>query len=242
MTGLRGDVMRRHTEPERPAVDAEWRHELIPGFVDARCGACRILVQKSGCEGHVAEVGCHEDVGRGPALEQAPAHLRAIDQRVLRRRGRVIDTAHIHVGAVVQQEIGNRDGLRFVERLLTVSAPRVHERAIGVHESLQLLDPAEPRGNVRRQCRSTGQQKSHRVLVGAVEHGERAVLPVAFHVHVGAGIDERGQHRGVLRGDVRGALAEGKHRIVDSFPDVCRREELLRAGDIAAHAPRRRTP
>ena len=182
----------------------------------------------------VPEAGRHEDVGRGPALEQTPADVRAIDQRVLRRRGLVIDTAHIDARAAVEQEVGNRDGLRLVERLLTVSSPRVNERAIGVHERPQLVEPTEARRHVRRQCRAVRQKESCRVLVGVVEHGVGAVLPVALQVHVGAGGDQRRQHRCVLRGDVRGPLAEGEHRIVDPFPDVCRREELLRAGNVAA--------
>ena len=166
-------------------------------------------------------MGGHENIGRGPALEQAPAHLRAIDQRVLRGRGLVIDAAHIDAGTAIEQEIGNRHGLRLVERLLTVSAPRVDERLVSVHESPQLLEPAKPGGDVRRQRRAAGQQESRSVLVRMVEHGVRTVLPVAFQVHVGAGFDQCGQHRGVLGRDVRGALTEGEHRIVDPLPDVC---------------------
>ena len=146
----------------------------------------------------------------------------------------MIDTAHIDARAAVQQEVGNRDGLRLVERLLTVSSPRVNERSVGVHERPQLVEPTEARRHVRRQCRPVRQEESCGVLVRVVEHGVGAVLPVAFHVHVGAGGDQRPQHRFVLRGDVRGPLAEGEHRIVDPFPDVCQREEPLRAGNIAA--------
>ena len=86
------------------------------------------------------------------------------------------------------------------------------------------------------------EQEARRVLVGVVEHGVGPVLPVALQVHVGAGGDQHRQQRFVLRRDVRGPLAEVEHRIVDARPDVVEREELLRAGDVAATHGRRGTP
>ena len=157
-----------------------------------------------------------------------------MDQRVLRRRGLVIDTADIDARTAVQEEVGNGDRPRLMERLLTVSSSRVDERAVGVHECSQLVEPAKARRHVRRQFRTVPEKKSCGVLVGVVEHSVGAVLPVALQVHVGAGRDQRAQHRGVLRGDVRRPLAEGEHRIVDPFPDVRRRQEPLTAGNVAA--------
>ena len=130
----------------------------------------------------------------------------------------MIDAAHVDPGAAIEQEVGDRDGLRLVERLLAVASARVHERAVGVHQRLQLVEPAESRRHVRRQCRTARQEESRRVLGGVVEHGVGAVLPLALEVHVGAGGDQQPQHRRVLRGDVRGTLAEGEHRIVDPLP------------------------
>ena len=73
-------------------------------------------------------------------------------------------------------------------------------------------------------------------LVGVVEHGVGAVLPVAAQVHVGARADQHLQQRHVLRRGMRGALAEVEHRIVDACAHVVQRDELLRAWDVlAAH-------
>jgi len=175
-----------------------------------------------GCESDVSEMGGHENVGRRPSLEQSPAHLWTIDQGVLRGSGLVIDAAHIDPGTAIQQEIGNRGGLRFVERLLAISASRVDQGSVTVNEPLQILEPAEPRCDIRRQRRAAGQQESRGVLVRAIEHGKRPVRPVAFQVEIGAGLDQRGQHRRGVPGrrDVRGTLTEVEHRIVDSLPDV----------------------
>ncbi|MEP6914810.1 MAG: hypothetical protein ABJC89_04160 [Acidobacteriota bacterium] len=228
------DGVGRHAEAKRPAVDVERRNRRISRLVDASRNAGGIGIQQAGSQADVAETGRHEEIWRGPALEQAPADVRAIDQRVLRGRGLVIDTPRIDLRAAVQQKVGNRDGLRLVKRLLPVSSARVHARGIGVDQRLQLVEPTEPRRRVRRQCRTVREQNACRIFVGIVEHGVGTVLPVALHVHVGAGVDQHRQHRAVLCGNVRGPLAEGEHRIVDSFPDVCRGEELLRAGQVAA--------
>ena len=146
----------------------------------------------------------------------------------------MIDATHIDTGAPIQQEVGDRDGLRFVERLLTVSSPRVNQRSIAIDETLQVVEPTEPRCHVRRQHRTARQQESSGVLVGVVEHGVGAVLPLAFPVHVRAGVDQHREQRRILRRDVCGTLAEGKHRVVDAFPDVHGCEELSRARNVAA--------
>jgi hypothetical protein len=145
----------------------------------------------------------------------------------------VIETADIDPGTAGQQEIGNRNGLRLVQWLLTISAASVDQRIVGVDKGSQLVEPAETSGDIRRQCRATRQQESSGAIVRVVEHAVRAVLPVALEVHVRAGIDEHRQHHLVLRGDVRRPLAEVEHGIVDSFPHVRRCQELPGAADVA---------
>ena len=114
----------------------------------------RIGVEQARRERGVAEAGGHEDVGRGAALEQAPADVGPIDERVLRRRGLVIEAAHVDAGAAVEQPVGDVDGLRFVQRLLTVAAAGVDERGVGVDEPPQIVQPPESRRDVRRQRRA----------------------------------------------------------------------------------------
>ena len=86
MTEPGRDVVRRQSEPERPAVDVQRRNRRIPVFVDAGGDAGWVGIQQSRGKRDVSEARRHEDVGRGPALEQTPAHVRTIDQRVLRGR------------------------------------------------------------------------------------------------------------------------------------------------------------
>ena len=69
-------------------------------------------------------------------------------------------------GAAVEQEVGDRDGLRLVKWLLTVSSSRVNERGVGVDERLQLVEPAESCRHVRRQLRTARQKKPRRAFVG----------------------------------------------------------------------------
>ncbi len=226
---LERDVVRRHAEAKRPAVDVHRRDGRVAGLVNTSGRGGRVGVEQSRRQTEVAEARCHVDVRRGAALEEAAADVRAIDERVLRRRGFVIDAARIHVGAAVQQEVGNRDGLRLVERLLAVPSARVHERGVGRDQSLQLVEPAEPRRHIGRQRRAATDEESRGVLVRVVEHGVRAVLPVASQVHVGAGGDQHLEHLRALRGDVRGTLAEVEHRRVDLVPNVRGCEELSHA-------------
>ena len=226
--------VRRQAEPERPAVDVEGRHRRVAGLVDAGGGTLGIGVEQARRERGVPEAGGHEDVGRGAALEQPPADVGPIGERVLRRRRVVIDAGHVDPGAAVEQPVGDLDRLRLVQRLLTVAAAGVDERGIGVHEALQILEPAESRRDVRRQRRAPFEEPSRRRLVGIVEHRVGAVLPVAAQVHVGARANQHVEQRRVLRRGMRGALAEVEHRIVDVRAHVVQRDELLRARDVLA--------
>ena len=96
---LQRDVMRRHAEPECPAIDVERRDRRIPRLVDAGADTRWIGVDHASGEGEIPESGRHEDVRRRRTIEQTPANLRPIDQRVLRRRGLVIDAAHVDARA-----------------------------------------------------------------------------------------------------------------------------------------------
>ena len=121
-----------------------------------------------------------------------------------------------------------------MQRLLAVAAAGVDERGVGVDEPPQIVEPPESRRDVRRQRRAPCEEPSRRVLVGVVEHGVGAVLPVAAQVHVGARADQHLEQRHVLRRGMRGALAEVEHRIVDARAHVVERDELLRARDVLA--------
>ena len=215
----------------------------IAGLVDASGGAGRIGVQQARGERDVPEAGGHEDVGRGAALEQTPADVRAIDQRVLRRRGLVIDAAHVDAGAAVQQEVGNRDGLRLVERLLTVAAARVDERGIGVHErsAARRASRGAPRRSAsasrrapggiapcpRRRCRARCRGRSPSRSSGS-RRRRRAISvlsSVAFFAAMCAARWPKANIGSLMR-----------------FRTCVEREELLRARACRRHAPRRRTP
>ena len=109
---LERDLVRQHAEAERPAIDVHRRDGRVACLIDASGRRSRVGIQYARGQSDVAETRGHIDVRRGPALEQAAADVRAIDQRILRRRGLVIDAARIHVRTVVQQEVSNRHGLR----------------------------------------------------------------------------------------------------------------------------------
>ena len=95
--------------------------------MDTGADAGWVVIQQSRGKRDVSEPCRHEDVGRRPALEQTPADIRAIDQRVLRGHRLVIDAADVDVGAAVEQEVSDRDGLRLVKWLLTVAATGMNE-------------------------------------------------------------------------------------------------------------------
>jgi hypothetical protein len=63
------DLVRRHADAERPAINREGRDRWIPGLVDASGDAGWIGVEQAGCQRYIPETGGHEDVGRRPALE-----------------------------------------------------------------------------------------------------------------------------------------------------------------------------
>ena len=136
--------------------------------------------------------------------------------------------------AVIQQEVGNRDRLRLVERLLTVASARVHERGIG----------RPPSRAARRSSRASPPRSasaSRRARGGTAPSPRRRCRarctgrsPSRFQVHVGAGVDQQRQHRRVLRGDVRGTLAELEHRIVDPPAGRAARRGAAVRGDVAA--------
>ena len=180
--------------------------------------------------------------GVAPRSSRRRHDVGPIDQRVLGGRRLVIDAAHVEARAVIQQEVGDGDGLRLVEWLLTVSSAGVDQPGVGGHDRPQFVEPAETRRDVRREGRAVRQEESRRRLAGVVEHGVGAVLPGALQVHVGAGGDQRVQHRLVAGGDVRGPLAEGEHRIVDAAADVRRREQALACRRGRRSGRHRRTP
>ena len=126
--------VRRHAEAERPAVDVEGRDRRISRLVDARGDAGRVARPAGALpEPTSPRRAAMKMSGVAPRSSRTPADVRAIDQRVLRRRGLVIDAGHIDPCAAVQQEVGDRDGLRLMERLLTIASSRVHECAVGVN-------------------------------------------------------------------------------------------------------------
>ncbi len=145
----------------------------------------------------------------------------------------MIDATHVDVRAAVEQEVGDREGLRLMQWLLTISSSRVHERGVGAHHRSQFIEPAKSCRHVRRQLRATRQKKPRRPLVRVIEHSIRAVLPVAFQVDVSASLNQRRQQPFVFRGHVGGSPTKVEHRIVEPLPHVGEREEPLRSLDIS---------
>ena len=122
---LERDVVRR----DRPSRASSGR---CGGWAHSQARECerrrgRVGVEQTRGQRDVAEARRHIDVRGGPALEQTATDVRAIDERVLRRRRFVVDAARIDVRPVVQQVVGNRDGPGFVQRLLAIASARVEQ-------------------------------------------------------------------------------------------------------------------
>ena len=144
----------------------------------------------------------------------------------------MVDAARIHVGAAIQQHVGDRNRRRLVERLLPVASARVHERGIRGKQLPELVDPAQSCSHVRCQFHSAREEKPCRLFGGVVEDGVRSVLPFAFEVEVCTGSDQHLEHRRVFRGDVRGTLTEREQRLVDMSLDMRQSEEPRDCGDF----------
>src|SRR4051812_28132541 len=168
MAELQRHLVRRHAEAKRPTVDVERWDGRVAGLVDARADRGRIRIEQSRGKSYVAETRGHEDVRLSPTLEQQAAHIGAIHQGVLRRRGLVIDTAHVDSGAALEEKRGNRDGLCLVERLLTITSPGVYEGAVAINQRPQFVEPTQARGHVRGQRGTVCQEEARGVLAGVV--------------------------------------------------------------------------
>ena len=138
----------------------------------------------------------------------------------LRRRGLVINATYVHISAVLDQQVGDRNRCRLVERLLPVASAGVYEVRIRDEQLSKLVDPTESGRHVRRKPHAAGQEQSRRFLGGVVQDGVRSILPLTHEVEVRTGGDQRLEHRRAFRSNVCGTLAEREHRCVDLFLDM----------------------
>ena len=143
----------------------------------------------------------------------------------------------MHIGAVIQQQVGDGQRCRLVERLLPIPSARVHERGIRGQQRPELVDPAQPRGHVRRQFHAAREEKPCRLVGGVVQDGVGSVLPLAVEVEVGPRGDQHLEHGGAFRGDVRGTLTEREHRRVDMVLDMRQSEEPPDRGGVTTRHP-----
>ena len=222
MTELARDRVRGLVGAERPDVDAAAASRVLFGkerFGHPRANACRIGVKVPSDEREIPERGRHQDVGPAAASDEEPRDILAVADHPLRWTGFVIDVARVDVGAPIDEQFGDLDGRREMQRRLPVSAARMHEfRTLGQHP-VERLAHAEAGGRMRVNPRTALEQERNERWLGAVEHAEAASPPVAARVDVRAGLQQHVDCRAILvvDRDHQRRLAErpSRHRRVE---------------------------
>src|SRR5438128_1303387 len=102
--------------------------------------------------------------------------------QVLGGSGFVVDVFGLDFGAVVEEEFGDFDVAREVERMFAVAAPGRYERRIGGDERAELIDPAEAGGLMDANRRAAADRVFGEGVIDAIEEAEAAGPPLAFGV------------------------------------------------------------
>ena len=192
MAELAGHAVRRVIGAEHPDVDRAAAARIAlgePALGDARADRCRIGVEVAQRQLAIPQRRRHQQIGAAAARDEMARHFRPLAQRVLRRGRFVVHVAGVDLGAVVEQEPGDLDVARDVQRRLAVASAGVHDAGVGGDELLQPIEQAQARGGVRVDRRSALDQERLEPAI-RVEHAEAAGPPVAARVDVGARFEQ----------------------------------------------------
>ena len=183
-----------------------------------------IGIQVPSHEREIPERGRHQEIGPAPASDEEPRDLLAIANHPLCWAGFVIDVARVDVGAPIDEQFGDLDRRREMQRRLPVAAARMHERRTLGQHLFERLAHAQPGGRMRVNPRAALEQERNERWLGAVEHAEAASPPVASRVDVRTGLQEHVDRRAILvvDRDHQRRLAErpSRHRLVEGRSQI----------------------
>src|SRR5262245_9266632 len=190
MTAPARNVKRRDVKAERPLIDMPTVWGSVdhrkPVLIDPHRNYVWIRLEVAPHQHDVTKRGGEEQVGSSALRDEESSNLRAICDKVLRRRRVVIIIKRINLGAMVEQESSDFNGAREMQRPLAIATFCMDEGRITCDQGRQLWQHPKIGRSPDVDLGPAGNQRSGLIRGHLFQHAEAAVLPAGPSIEIGA--------------------------------------------------------